>query len=282
MIPRLAGTSGRMVAARSASAAVLLLLCILPHCVLAQEDDNITVIVLDISSKHAEKVASDLEPFLESSDVIARMSVRQTGGPAATRRRIERMMRYHGAALALPYAIFSPRNETERQEGIEKARTMDGGIDRLLCEIVPRDPELQSRVFMSAGNYHTLNFFIELCDLAFGVSVDRINLVGSCVIDVNHRRYMRTESGTEEFHSVRDSSRPRPDVLLCVRSVKSDALDTSVAAVLSAARFTRSKTAMIECTKLWSGGRPAMAVPEMMHPMCQGGNDAAQITVIDV
>lgn len=262
-------------------ARVLFLICTLA-CVLAQDAADPTVIMLDVSGKHAEKTAMDIEPFLEPTDVLARMSVKQTGGPSTTRRRIERMMRFYGAALALPYAVFAPRNQTERQEGIEKARAMEGGIDRLLCEIVPHEPELQSRVYMSAGNYHTLNFFIEMCDAAFGISVERINLVGSCVVDIDHRRYMRSESGTEEHHSLRDSGRPRPDVLLCVRSAKSDALDTSPAAVLAAARHARSTSALVDCERLWSGNRPAIAVPEMMHPLCGGGSAPVRVTVIDV
>lgn len=282
--PAQSRTRGEMTAPRTAAA--LLTLLIYSLCCAGQEEAaSPTVIVLDVSGKHAEKVAMDIEPFLGPGDVIARMSVRQTGGPAATRRRLERMMRWNDAALAMPYAVFAPRNETEKAEGLEQARTLsENSTDKLLCEIVPQDPELQSRTYMSAGNYHTINWFVQMCDLAFGIRVHRINLVGSCVLDqVRHRRYMRIESGVEEFDAVQDPDRPRPDVLLCVPSAQTaDGIDTSPAAVLAAAHHTRSTSGIVDCARLWEGGRPALAVSSMMHPLCRGeSHSPARVTVID-
>ena len=93
----------------------------------------------------------------------------------------------HNSTLALPFAVFAPRNETQKQRSLEQKMDMD----RMLCVVVPqcvfldlpspfgssnsdvmyRDPELQARTFASSGNYHTISFFPSMCLQEFGIDI---------------------------------------------------------------------------------------------------------------
>ena len=236
-------------------------------------------IILDVSLKHTRKIQADLQPYVNPRDFIT-MSMNQTGGPDATSRRVSRMMRWHNSSLVLPFAMFQPKSSDEMRDALERARK-PGSMEHQLCDTLPRDPLLLERTFMSAGNAHTLNYFPELCETLGHPHIKHIKLVGSCVIGPTEQRYMRDESGTEEWDSVRDAQRPRPDILICVPSIIKS-LDTSPAAVLAGIFYEHVSTGVISCTHLWSRLNPIDAIPGMVHPKCGGFRDPTGVPVIDV